>query len=76
MVCGFSPVLVHPVRRLGYFALCGGRPGGSAPWTPATFEKAAKAFNTGLLCGLFSFMHASEVGFPKEKIFLSTFVTI
>jgi len=39
---------VHQVRPLGYFALCGGRPKGAALWKPATFEKAAKAFNTGL----------------------------
>jgi len=58
MVCGFSPVFVHPVKTLGYFALCGGRPKGATLWKPATFEKAAKAFNTGLLCAYGYFMHA------------------
>ncbi len=59
MVCGFSPVFAHQVRRLGYFALCGGRPGLSA-LDLTTFEKAAKAFNTGLLCALVSFLHAHK----------------
>jgi len=52
----------HPcasARLLGYFALCGGRPGLSA-LDLTTFEKAAKAFNTGPLCAPFSFMHAPE----------------
>ncbi len=31
------------------------------PWTPATFEKAAKAFDTGLVCDCLGFMHAPEV---------------
>jgi len=61
MVCDFSPVFVHQFRLLGYFALCGGRPKGAALWKPATFEKAAKAFNTGLLCAYFSFMHARQL---------------
>jgi len=39
---GFSPVFVHQVRLLGYFALCGGRPGPSA-LDLTTFVKAAKA---------------------------------
>jgi len=62
----FSPVFVYQVRPLGYFALCGGRPKGAALWKPATFEKAAKAFNTGLvvpplsLCAPF---------YSSEKIF-------
>lgn len=45
---------------LGDFAPAGAT-GGPAPWTPATFGKAAKAFYTGLVCECLCFMPASGV---------------
>jgi hypothetical protein len=33
------------------------------PWTPATFEKAAKAFHTGLVCAYCCFLLAPKVFF-------------
>ena len=37
------------------------RPKGAALWKPATFEKAAKAFDTGLVCDCLGFVPAPGV---------------
>ncbi len=52
--CGFSSALLNwrPVALSSSAA---------RPWTPATFEKAAKAFDTGLVCDCLGFVPAPKV---------------
>ena len=53
----------HPLLRFERikrdFALCGGRPKGSALWKPATFEKVDETFSVVLICSDFSVLFLS-----------------